>query len=910
MISVSNLNKFYFKGRRNENHVLKNINLDFEPTGLVCILGESGCGKTTFLNAIGGLDDFESGKIVVGNTALTKYSIRATEKMRNDNIGFVFQNYYLLMDYTVYYNIKIALNIYDLSEEEKDRRVNYVLEALNISKYRKKLVSELSGGQQQRVSIARALVKSPKIILADEPTGNLDEENTIRTMSILKSISKECLVIVVTHEKDIAKFFADRIIKFRDGEVYRDKKNSGKESYIKKYDSNIYLKELEKEEASLSTLGISLYNSNPEIDIDFEEEDVKTKNTGNKAKDSGDKTKGTDSKSKDSTDKNKEKPNKAKDSGDKTKGTDSKSKDSADKNKEKPKKAKDSGDKDISSDAEKKDNIHLTFAWKDGKLYIKNDSDTDVILTSDDDDCQIIDGYRPKLEIEEIEENEYNLPQIDESKGGRFSNREIRRIAHENLKIIGKKQFFIIVILIITSILMTLGIANYTNKIMTPVEDIVTMDSRYMQLSFEPTGKNEETVTSGYINNYVDEVLKDGEYTEMYPLSKNMMDIYFKGVIQIEKLSGFVENISYVAYNHLNPDDIVCGRMPENPDEVVLDEWVVNKFMKNKDVISELLNSNNAFLGQTIKDSLSGEEFEIVGVCKSNQPSVYVHDICLGYLGSLGIRAASVEQVEAYFKDSFKDADFKLSDIEDNKAVVSMDYFEKANQERKIHHSGDGTRMISVNNNEFELYRVTDINFGADFIVSNYNYNGIKFDKMRHSRSFIVYSKDPEKAKKYFVKMGEQFKDYFTVNAEITYNKQIDDYKKRILLDLNFATFLTLGIFIISLFMIYFMIKSNAMSRGEELTVYRLIGISRFSILKTYMLEITLLTSYFAIPAIIITTIVIKFIASIPSLQLTVDFPWWVSVILAVFLLLVNNIISVMPVYSIISKPPAKIGKS
>lgn len=123
------------------------------------------------------------------------------EPIRNNSFDYIFQNYYLLKDYSVSYNIKLALNRYDLTEEEKEERVDYVLNTLGIGKYKKKTVSKLSGGQQQRVSIARALVKSPDVIFADEPTGNLDEENTIRTMSILKNISKECLVLLVTHEK-------------------------------------------------------------------------------------------------------------------------------------------------------------------------------------------------------------------------------------------------------------------------------------------------------------------------------------------------------------------------------------------------------------------------------------------------------------------------------------------------------------------------------------------------------------------------------------------------------------------------------------------------------------------------------------------------------------------------------------
>ena len=245
MIQVEHLHKYYNKGKKNEQHVLDDINLEFGQTGLVCILGESGSGKTTLLNTIGGLDDFAEGILKVNEATLTGYQPRIIEPIRNEHYGYIFQNYYILQDYSVEYNVKLALNRYDLTEEEKGERTEYILGLLGMAKYKKKLVSKLSGGQQQRVSIARALVKAPDIILADEPTGNLDEENTIRTMSILKSISKECLVLLVTHEKRIARFFGDRIIEIEDGRVVRDVDNKGS-SYERSDDANIYLPEYEK----------------------------------------------------------------------------------------------------------------------------------------------------------------------------------------------------------------------------------------------------------------------------------------------------------------------------------------------------------------------------------------------------------------------------------------------------------------------------------------------------------------------------------------------------------------------------------------------------------------------------------------------------------------------------------------
>ena len=209
MIKVNQLEKYFNKGKKNELHALKGVSVTFEDKGLVCILGESGSGKTTLLNAIGGLDTFQGGSMEIEGITLNKYDSKAVEKIRNDKYGYIFQNYYLLQDYTVAYNVKLALNTFDISEEEKDQRVEYVLQKLDIAKYKKKLVSQLSGGQQQRVSIARALVKSSKIILADEPTGNVDNDIAAKLMKLFVELNKlGTTVVIATHSEKLISDFA------------------------------------------------------------------------------------------------------------------------------------------------------------------------------------------------------------------------------------------------------------------------------------------------------------------------------------------------------------------------------------------------------------------------------------------------------------------------------------------------------------------------------------------------------------------------------------------------------------------------------------------------------------------------------------------------------------------------------
>ena len=260
MIKIEHLNKYYNKGNRNEYHVINDISYEFGDSGLYVFFGPSGCGKTTLLNVIGALDKFDSGSITYFNQTLNKYKSGYADEFRNKNIGYIFQNYNLLDDMSVEKNIYAILDIIGLNDQtERKNRAKLCLESVGMYKYRKRNVTALSGGQRQRVAIARALAKDPKVILADEPTGNLDSNNTFEIMNIIKGISKDRLVILVSHEKDLVDFYADRIIELSDGKIIGDIENSNNTS-IKRQDSrNIYLKDYEKEEANFKNVSLSLY---------------------------------------------------------------------------------------------------------------------------------------------------------------------------------------------------------------------------------------------------------------------------------------------------------------------------------------------------------------------------------------------------------------------------------------------------------------------------------------------------------------------------------------------------------------------------------------------------------------------------------------------------------------------------
>jgi len=272
MIKIRNLHKYFNKNKANEIHVIDETNLDFPKTGLVCLLGPSGSGKTTLLNVVGGLDKVNSGEIIFDDITLKRYNANKWDNIRNHHFGYIFQNYILLPDLSVYENLEFVLKMLDLKPEEINERIDYALEAVGMVKYKKRKPGQLSGGQQQRIAIARALVKSPDVVIADEPTGNLDEKNTTQIMNIIKKISKECLVILVTHERRLAEFYSDNIIELLDGKIVSQNEITGTGDELYHLDDhNIYLQDYSQDELSNQDLNVKYFyqDNKPSVELNI-----------------------------------------------------------------------------------------------------------------------------------------------------------------------------------------------------------------------------------------------------------------------------------------------------------------------------------------------------------------------------------------------------------------------------------------------------------------------------------------------------------------------------------------------------------------------------------------------------------------------------------------------------------------
>lgn len=228
MIELKNVSKTYKSKKGVTTRALSKINLKFGNNGLVFIVGKSGSGKSTLLNLIGGLDSCDEGKIIVDNKEISSLKEKELDLYRNSYVGFIFQEFNLLEEFNVKENIEISLKLQNITD---DKSIDNILDNVDLKNLGSRNINELSGGQKQRVSIARALIKKPKLILADEPTGNLDRKSSNQIFEILKNISKDELVIVVSHDIESANIYADRIIRIEDGKIIDDNlKNEIKEN--------------------------------------------------------------------------------------------------------------------------------------------------------------------------------------------------------------------------------------------------------------------------------------------------------------------------------------------------------------------------------------------------------------------------------------------------------------------------------------------------------------------------------------------------------------------------------------------------------------------------------------------------------------------------------------------------------
>lgn len=260
MLQLKNIVKDYAAGDQ-VVHALKGVSINFRANEFVSILGHSGCGKTTLLNIVGGLDQYTSGDLIIKGKSTKQYKDRDWDAYRNHSVGFVFQSYNLIMHQSVLQNVELALTLSGVSKSERRKRAKEVLEKVGLGNQIHKKPNQMSGGQMQRVAIARALINDPEILLADEPTGALDTETSVQIMDLLKEIANDRLVVMVTHNPELAEKYSTRIIRLLDGEVTDDSMPySDEEAAAEAYEQEEPKSQKHRRMSYATALGLSFNN--------------------------------------------------------------------------------------------------------------------------------------------------------------------------------------------------------------------------------------------------------------------------------------------------------------------------------------------------------------------------------------------------------------------------------------------------------------------------------------------------------------------------------------------------------------------------------------------------------------------------------------------------------------------------
>ncbi len=822
MIKITNLNKYFYHHKPNQIHVINDVTLEFPETGLVTIIGESGSGKTTLMNVLGGLDDFESGTIEIDDIKIHKYSSKQIDRIRNEKIGYIFQNYLLLQQRTVYENLELLLDMYDISPKEKNERIEYVLKAVGMLKYKKKNVSELSGGQQQRVAIARALIKSPSLILADEPTGNLDEKNTIQIMNIIKKISQNTLVILVSHEENIASSYSDYIINFSDGKVVNNSLYTDSKIYKYEDDQNIYLKEFET---------VSLRNDL--VSIDYYDNDSKK--------------------------------------------------------------------------------IELKIIQKNGKFFIY--SNEEIVVVNNESETKIIDDYKQDLNVEqEILENDYDLPVLEFIKTPRLSFKEQISLAFQNLNKLKKRINFLAIPLILISVLVLFSVQSIKTASFVDRQSLVSTDSRIYNISLEKgySSLSDEKMEEAF-GYFYDDFFKENPNIEPIlnytpTLSFNLPD--FKQLTDAKyNLAGF----SILPLEKVNQNQIIHGRMPIAPNEVVIDKWVI------ENTINDTVAANFMNIGSFIGIELTSKNFtyplKIVGIVESGNNTLYVNkwtmfDIYPSNIRRDSLKLCSISDVEAYLG---KDLGYDLGPRE---ALMSFGT-SYPYQNNDLVLNGDSNLSFKI---------LDQVSFGDCpffFAVAEETYDEILKSVMTVDYlSFTVCCDDENEIKQveeYLESIKSAYLDgniHEDLDSNIykialynnsNYFDKLNPYLEEARENVFSRTLITIAIVVIALVIVFFSMKSFSIKNIYDTGVYRAIGISKGSIAFVYGIEIFIISLKTIFVGTTLCFFIANFITSIPLINAAFSIDLLIYIITTVGLIILNVIVGVLPVISCLRLTPSKI---
>ena len=810
MVRLEHVNKYFFRRRKNEIHVINDTSLDLQGQGLVALLGPSGCGKTTLLNAIGGLDKVNQGEIYVNGQRISRRMSGKVDQIRTLNVGYIFQNYNLVDNMTVFDNVAIALRMVGMKDRAQIReRVNYVLEKVGMYRYRNRYADMLSGGERQRVAIARAIVKNPSIVIADEPTGNLDSRNTLEVMNIIRSISEERLVILVTHEEKLADFYADRIVRILDGKVVSDELNQTRQGLDYRVENRIYLKDIQ-DHKRLNSGGYK---------IDFYNE---------------------------------------------------------------------GGDAD------------LNIVIRGNNIYIQTRSEESNIEVVDEHSAiELIDDHYREVTREESASEAISLKTLDTLNRKKYTSilnpvtllkRGFRMVTtYPVLKKILLLGFFISAAFITYAITMTFGTLHITDdRFTTEDRDYLTVVGKHISVEDYEAYENDDSIA--YVlpgNSIVDLNMSLNQYYQT-------KDAYVT-------LTGSLSD-----RNKLKKSDLVYGKLPDNPSEIVVDKMALNRAISDFMTAELGMGKVQDYLGQKVSVTDLGE-FTIVGISDLETPCIYADRSQF-----INLTLYAKETEEDMYMDDIDDMD-EMAGVAGE--VVDFQLKKEAGLIKGNWPEGDYEVIVNEKNMDDPDYKIgaeipPKIN-GHKLRVTGYyidpkdsdyllvSAGTMKYKAITETRNMTVCPVDKEARFKQFKAEG--------INVYDVYQRNHDKYLKEQRSSMLSMLVMAGVILAISFIEIFLMIRASFLSRIKEVGVYRAIGVKKRDIYKMFSGEIIAISTIASLPGMLFMSLIISRVVKMSMFQERFMINPGICLVCLIVIYGLNILFGLLPVWRTIRKTPAEI---
>ena len=816
MIQVENLKKTYDKTSRHAHEVLHGMSFTLPDKGFVCILGPSGCGKTSLLNAIGGLDLFDSGIITTENTRITRSGSRKMEKERNANFGYIFQNYYLLSEHSAAYNVYLGMHSMSLSKKEKMKRVKNALEKVDMLRYRKRPVGQLSGGQQQRIAIARAIAKNPKVIFADEPTGNLDEANTLNICSILKNLSKESLVVMVTHEEHIANFFADRIITLEDGKIISDMTDWERGTLSAGEKGAVYSHEYEESTANTEQVSLRILHQ-----------------------------------------------------------------------------------KDASP-------VQLTVIAEADRIIIKTNDNRVVLCSAQNDAPLLIEGERPVLSSKSFTGTEQTPPkkETDDSARGK-RGLGFRFLLKEAKSLVSSRrlsQVGMLIFVVLLSVMLSISVADIITASHINPENFIKTDSHVLKLKFG-RGENlprEELDYKKYIAQYMEKMSEVVDFD--YVAEPGRYFLYQDDTVpQFGELSIKMQGANYANINRLNPSALIAGRMPQRFDEIVVDRWLLDKYLSTDGILQNIVPGREYFLDKTlISSNKSGFMPTIVGICDSGEPTMYLSTELLFIQTAGGMETMSfTEFCEVTGYD-------KLDKLEADECIVLADNAGVAftNRIGQKYPLGQLGNMFLIKDAPTKVGH----NITIKYVFSDETIEKLYRETITAYSEFVIWCENKEDVLNYlYNSTPKELEGLLDIQYQDTYSQNYQEYQEKATIKADAKTIVTATVFLLSLVMLYLMQRSKINEHMDLIAVYRLLGVPKPSVLLIFAAESVATTLKFALPSVFLSWVAINLFSQMDAVDFYMLFPIEAAGLTLLAILAIRLIYSVLPVLRLLYQPPARL---